>query len=142
MADDMKFDFTEIDQLAANLGEVRANSGKWIRSAVEFTSVKVKKNAAKRVGARKYFKGAAGAIDYEVSIFQGFGASVLKSEVGYNKTKKPGRLGNLAEFGAPNSSYGPLVGGADLFHAMKDNEADFQKGLGDALRDAEKEAGL
>jgi hypothetical protein len=138
----MNIDTSEIDRLAADLGSVGALAGPFINSAVQFTSKNIKQDAQKSVSKRKHFKQAAAAIDYEVSVFRGFGASVLKAEIGYDKGEAAGALGNLIEFGAPNSIAGPLTPTSDLANALKANQGDFEKGLSKALADAEKKAGL
>lgn len=131
------FDFSELDSLAADLGEVPKNAGPLINSALQHTAVEVKKSWQKRVKGAKHLPGLPAAIDYDVSTFQGFGASVLKIEVGFNKDKPQGALGNVNEFGTPL-----VAGRGHGMAALEDNIADFEKGLGDAARDAEKEAGL
>ena len=138
----MKIDNGELNALAADLGDVGALAGPFINSAIQYTSKEIQTDARKSVGKRKHFGQAAAAIDYEVSVFQGFGASVIKAEIGYDKSVASGALGNLIEFGAPNSTSGPLTPTSDLANAMKANEDDFEKGLAKALADAEKKAGL
>lgn len=139
MTDDFKVDSSELDQLAADLGEVKATIGPFINSAVQFTSVKVKKAAAKSVGRAKRWKSMAASIDYDVTTFQGFGASVIKSEIGYNKGKGSGARGNIREFGAPGQNTPPSN---DLLTALEANQADFQKGLEKAEQDAAKKVRL
>lgn len=158
---DMSFDFSELNKLSADLGEVPKNAGKHIRKAVEVTSRKVKDAANDSVKSSRasWSKPLAGAIDYEITAEAGDGGSSITSEVGYNKTRygKRASLGNLREFGAPNAPSGffsgdkfiPIPGTSapraphnDLQIALHANEADFVKGLEDALRDAEREAGL
>ncbi len=136
------FDFSEVDRLAADLGDVRDKIGPLINSAVQFTSVRIKKAAAKRVGGSKTWGAAAQAIDYEIKTFQGFGASVLQSDIGYDKDKPAGELGNLREYGAPDSTGGPLTPHNDLAAALHENELDFGRGLAKAAQDAERKAGL
>ena len=158
----MQIDTTEIDRLAADLGDVGALAGPFINSAIQYTSKNISEAAQKKVSKRKLFSVAAGAIDYEVAVFRGFGASVLKSEIGYDKDKPAGALGNLLEFGAPNAKAHmlvkrdgkwiavpvpgdrarPVTPGNELATSMKENEDDFEKGLSKALADAEKKAGL
>lgn len=153
----MPDDFSELDSLARDLGEVAGNAGGFINSAVQVTSVRIKKDAAKSVSSSKYWIRAAGAIGYEITVEAGVGGSSIKSEIGYDKDKvlghkapKPnsrrrvgpgtaGDLGSLREFGAPGRSLAPHN---DLANALHANEADFEHGLSVALRDAEREAGL
>ena len=93
----MDVDVSELDRLAADLGSVGDNSGPFIRKAVEVTAMKVKNNARDAVRGRKYFKGGASAINYELKGLQGFGATVLDAEIGYDNDKARGKLGNLIE---------------------------------------------
>jgi len=150
------FDFSELNALSANLGEVADNTGPYINSAVQFTSKLIKESTQKSLkGASPRWRRLAGAVDYEVTTFQGFGASVIKSEIGYNKDKvlphkapRPGskrkvgpgtagNLGSLREFGKPN-----LAPHNDLQKALKENEADLEKGIQKAIDDALKASGL
>lgn len=141
-SEDKFFDFSEVDRLAADLGEVSDEIGPFIHSAVSYTSREVKKNAGKRVGRSKSWSAAAKAIDYDITNLQAFNTSVIKSEIGYDKEKQAGGLGNLREFGAPDSPSGPLGPHNDLAAALHDNELDFGRGLAIATEDAERKAGL
>lgn len=151
MADD---DFSELYQLAADLehgGEaVSAN----VRKAIQVTSHKVKEDAKATVGTRQGFEHAADAITYETRELDD-GAS---SEIGYDKNRAGGALGNLVEFGAPrarphvltngksvpvpNAPVRPLAPSHDLGNALLNNEADFERGIEKAADDALKEADL
>lgn len=138
MTDGFSFDFSELDKLAADLGEVPKNAGPNIRSAIQFTATLVKKEAAKSVG-RGRWSAAAAAIDYDLHGTTGARLGGISAEVGYNKGKSGGPLGNLREFGAPHRDLAPSN---DLLNAARNNEADFQKGLEKAVSDAERKAGL
>ena len=134
----INFDFSELNTLAADLGKVAGNTGPFINSAVQFTSNLIKDAARKSVNdVDRRWKALPSAIDYEVTTFQGFGASVIKSEIGYNRDKPAGHLGNIREFGKPK-----IAPHLDLQTALTENEADFEKGLGDAINDALKAGGL
>lgn len=139
---DGSVDFSDIDRLAADLEQVSDNAGPPINSAIQVTSLKVKRAAAKRVGRSKTWSPAAGAIDYEIKTFQGFGQSLIQSEIGYDKEKRAGGLGNLREYGAPDSDGGPLAPHNDLAASLKENQQDFVLGLVKATEDAERKAGL
>jgi hypothetical protein len=141
MADGVAFDFSELDRLAADLGTVSTNAGPFINSAVQRTSINVKKAAARKVGARKHFKQAAAAIDYEVKTLQAFGTSQVQAEIGFNKDRPAGQLGNLTEFGAPGSR-NALTPGNELQSALAENQQDFIEGLDKALGDALRGSGL
>lgn len=141
MTDRLDIDFTELLALADDFDAVGKNLDEFVRSAVQFTATNIKKDAAKAVGGRKHFAQAAAAIDYELIGFQGFGATVLDAEIGYNKGKSAGALGNLVEFGAPNSG-NQLSPGGELQAALESNEADFYQGIAMAVDDAMEEVGL
>lgn len=153
-------DFTELDLLAEDLVAVAAGLVKTIPKAVEVTARHVKDDARASVRRRRYFGQAAHAIDYELLGFQG---SSFEAEVGYNRSIPSGRLGNLLEYGAPNAprmmnvpdgaggwktvpvpggGKRPLAPGGELQSALEGNEDDLERGIGIALDDALKEAGL
>jgi hypothetical protein len=149
MADSMSFDFSEVTKLAADLGTVAPKSGPFINSAVQVTATKVKKAAQASVkGGSKTWSGLPNTIDYEIktggsgnllSAATGAVSNSITAEVGYNKARGGGKLGNIREFGAPAKSRGPHN---DLANALEANQADFQKGLEIAAADGEKAAGL
>ena len=134
----INFDFSELNTLSADLGKVAGNTGPFINSAIQFTSNLIKKAAQKSVsGGDPRWKALPSAIDYEIKTFQGFGASVIQSEIGYDKDKGAGQLGNVREFGTPK-----VPPHLDLQKALTENEADFEKGIARAIDDALKEGGL
>jgi len=131
------FDFSELDRLAADLGTVPAKTGPKIRQALEVTSRHVKDAWRDKLKGSISFKHLPGAVSYDVTTFQGFGASVFKSEIGFDKDKPQGALGTFSEFGKPNQ---PPMG---FGHAsLQENQGDFEKGLDIAIAQALKEAGL
>ena len=133
------FNFHELDRLVADLGDVPKKTGPLIRKAIEVSSLKVKKSAADSVkSGSRMWKALPRAIDYEVKTFQGFGASVFQSEIGYKKGGA-GDLGNLREFGAPKTNLAPHN---DLKTALEANQDDFERGLSIAIEQAERAAGL
>lgn len=160
----MDVDTSELDFLAADLAEVADNTGPFIRKAVEGAALEVKKHAANAVSGRQYFGTAAGAIDYDLKGFQGFGATVLDAEIGYNKAKRGGRLGWLIEYGAPKAvafmnvkdkktgkwksvpvpgkPARPLPPGSELQKALGKTRGDFETGLEKAVDDALRRYGL
>ena len=134
----INFDFTELKTLSADLGKVANNTGPFINSAIQFTSNLIKDAAQKSVNdGDPRWKALPSAIDYEVTTFQGFGASVIQSDIGYNRDKPAGHLGNIREFGKPK-----IPPHLDLQTALTANEADFEKGITQAIDDALKAGGL
>lgn len=150
----MPGDFDELMSLAADLETGGAAVSEGARTAINVTSVKVKKDAQKTVRVRKGLGHAANAIDYELSQDD----SGVSAEVGYDKSRPAGPLGSLIEFGAPNakaymlkngknvpvpgSPSKPLAPSHDLGNALLANEDDFVHGMERAVDDALKAAGL
>lgn len=139
-------DLSELAQLTRDLGEAPEKAGPFLVSALKFTAVNIKKDAAKSVGQSTHWKAAAGAIDFDVDAIASNAGSSLTVEVGYNKDKPAGALGNLREFGAPDATYGgksaPLAPSNDLLLALEANEADFEHGIDLAIDDALGAIGL
>lgn len=144
MADGVNADFSELMDLSRDLGDVATNAGRYINSAVQVSSRKIKDDAQKSVrsGDKRWHRAAA-AIDYEVKTVFG---QLIQSEIGYDKEKalsqKPrknpgpgtaGNIGNIREFGSVNST--PHN---DLRNALEKNQKDFEAGLDKALQDAER----
>ena len=136
----MDADFSELMSLAADIEEAPKALPKYLRKALDVSSTKVKKGAQATVKGRKGLGHAAGAIDYELSGSSG-AVSEMSSEVGYNKGRRAGALGNLIEFGAPNSG-NQLAPSHDLGNALLANEGDFVDGIAKAAADAMGEVGL
>ena len=136
----MAGEFDELMQLAADLESAPKALPKHLATALGRTSQLVKKDAQDSVKSRKLLGHAAGAIDYELKGSSG-SVSEMSSEIGYDKGKPAGALGNLIEFGAPNSG-NQLAPSHDLGNALLANEGDFVKGVEAAAADAMREAGL
>lgn len=160
----MDADFSELMQLAADLDSAPKNVAPLLGKALGVTSGKIKKDAQSTVQKRPLLgKAAAGAIDYELHGTSG-AVSEMSSEIGYDKDKPGGALGNLIEFGAPNAKKHvlvrdkktgkrktvpvpgdvprPLPPSHDLGNALLKNEDDFVSGVERAIDDAMREAGL
>lgn len=141
MTDGVRFDFSDLSRLAADLDAAADDIEPFVVSAVKFTSVRIKRGAGRRVSRRRHFKQAAQAIDFDVTRFRGFGAAVVKSEIGYDKGRTAGALGNLIEFGAPGSA-NALAPGNELVATLREEEPDFIRGIGRAVDDSLKKRGL
>jgi hypothetical protein len=138
MADGISFDFSELDRLAADLGKVADSIEPFVKSALNVTSLKVKRAAQEKVGRRRHFRQAAGAITFDVEARRGG----FFSDIGYDKRRGAGALlGNLVEYGAPNSA-NALTPGNELATSLRENEADFVYGIERAEEDARRKAGL
>lgn len=131
------FDFSEIKALAADLGDVPKKTGPLIRKAVEVTSRYVRDDWRKNVSGLIHAPAFPSSITYDLKGFSGFGATVIESEIGPDKGRAQGALGNLLEYGSVNNA--PRGDGAG---ALQKNTADFEKGIGIAIDDGLKAAGL
>ena len=136
----------DLTSLARDLGDAPRNAGPFLRKALQVTAGKVKKDAATSAGKSAHFGQAAQAIDYDINATAADSGSSLTIDVGYNKGKTAGELGNLLEFGAPDATYGgkqvPLAPRSDLANALEANSDDFEHGIERAVNDALKELGL
>lgn len=133
----MTADFSELMQLAADLEQGgEAISGN-VRKAIQVTSHKIKEDAKASVRGRKGLGHAAHAITYDTKE----SSSGVEAEIGYDKSRGAGKLGNLIEFGAPNSG-NQLSPSHDLGNALFKNEEDFVNGLEKAVDDALNASGL
>lgn len=137
MTDAVSVDFTELDQLSASLEKVPSTAGKYIRSAVEFTARRIDKDWETESKGLEHAPAFPYSITYDVSTFTGFGASIIQADIGPDKDRNQGALGNLIEFGSINNPPQGLGHGA-----LQRNEADFEQGLSKALEDAEHDAGV
>lgn len=127
------FDYSDLTKLAADLGTVPAKSGPNIRKAFEVTSVNVKKAWQEPLKGSASLAGLPSALGYDIET----DGTSIKSEIGFDKNRSQGPLGNISEFGSPTIA--PRGFGLT---ALEANQADFQKGLEIAISDALKEAGL
>lgn len=123
----IEFDFTEMDALIADLGEVPAKARRNVRQAVEVTSRRIKddwRGAAKAPSGR-HARGYPNAIDYDIEVV---GDGVL-AEIGPNLGRNQGQLGFLEEGvdQTPGQNLVPLV--------VRANQDDFIRGLLKAATD-------
>jgi hypothetical protein len=135
MSDAFSIDSSEIDQLAADLGAVPATAGRFLRSAVEVSSRRVKDDWRDESKGLEHAPAFPYSVGYDVTTAHAFGQTVLKSEIGPDKERAQGALGNLIEFGSINNPPQGLGHGA-----LQRNEDDFERGLSKALVDAERAA--
>lgn len=124
-------DSADMRQLAADMGsvpsEVEANTVK----ALNVTSFKI------RSAWREKLRGSSTlpALPYAVTFDAKQGRGVLESEIGFDKGRAQGALGNISEFGSVNNA--PRGFGAA---ALAENAEDFVTGIllasDSALKDA------
>ena len=133
MADRFEVDTSELDRLAADLGEIPDSAGVLVRKAVEVTARNVRDHWRDAASGFRHAPAYPSSITYDLSSFSGFGATVLQAEIGPDKERRQGALGNLIEYGSVNN---PPQGQGQA--ALEANVDDFEKGLNMALETAER----
>jgi len=137
MPDGFSTDFSELTQLAADLGDVPDNSGPLINKAITVSSLKVKKSWQEPLQGSRTLPSLPYAVTFDISVGQFFGVSVIKSEIGFDKSRGQGALGNISEYGSPTIS-----GRGFGLAALEANQGDFVAGLEIAVEQALKKVGL
>lgn len=127
-----KFDYTDAYRLAADLGDA-SGDGREYSKALQVTAYKVMQAWRGKATGDPHAPAYPYSISYDV---HGAGAN-LTAEVGPDKKRRQGALGNLKEFGSVNNP--PRGYGAA---ALQENIPDFEKGISKATDDALKRAGL
>ena len=132
MTDGIKFDFSEVNQLAADLSDAGLKVVPFVKKAVEVTARNIKddaqafSSAASGIHARAY----PHSIDYDMKLIDG----AIGAEIGPNMGKNQGQLGFLEEAHGGVRAKPQFA----LRRAAKKNEADFIKGITQAGKDALK----
>ena len=114
------------ETLAAALLEAGAKTALVSRGVVQKGSLNIKTQARANVlsSAPVHNAHAANAITYDTK----FTATAAEGEIGYDKAKRGGSLGNLLEYGSSHNS--PH---RDLGRALDDEEPRFEEALAEAI---------
>ena len=112
------------ESLAADMLKAAAEAVVATRAVVQVGAFNIKRDAKENVlkSAPIHNAGAAAAITYDTSI----GKTTVDAEIGYDKDKKPGRIGNLLEFGGGKDHSPPH---RDLGRALDAEEPRFTEAL-------------
>lgn len=135
--DGFTIDASELDSLAADLGRVPPAAGRNIRTAVEITARNVKNSWRDEAKGMVHAPAFPYSIGYDITGTATRAGSTVQAEIGPDKNRRQGALGNLIEFGSVHNAPQGLGHGA-----LQRNQADFERGLSKALEDAERAAGL
>lgn len=130
------FDFSELDKLAADLGEVPKGAGVFISKAVEVSARNVKDAWRSKLSGATALPGAARSIAYELKGGYAIRGSTITAEVA-PRLGGQGSLVFVTEFGALSTAprgYGRA--------SLQENTEDFVEGLAKAAEDAQRVAGL
>lgn len=127
----MKIDVSAsgINDLVANLDEVPEGAHRNIVKALRFTAFGIKKSAAQSAGGIAHAPDYPRAITYDTTD-HGVGKGV-SAEIGPDKDRRQGALGNILEYGTVNNP--PY---AHLGPALDRWNPDFVEGLEKAAADA------
>jgi hypothetical protein len=124
MNDSISTDFSELSKLAADLGEVPKAIGPFVRKAVEVTARKVRDDWRDNAKGMPHAPAFPSSITYDLKGGNGVRGSEIDAEIGPDKSRPQGALGNLIEYGSVNNPAQGLGHGA-----LQRNQEDFVTGL-------------
>lgn len=141
----------ELDKLAADLGKAGPAVGPFLAQAIEVTARNVRDSARQNATGMAHAPAFPHSITYDVGAgyggsgaaavvgggFSGASSTTFRAEIGPDKGRAQGALGNLIEFGSVNNPPQGILHGA-----LQENEADFERGIEKAVDDALRKAGL
>ena len=137
MADGFDIDASDFAKLAADLGEVHKNVGPFVRKAVEVSARRVRDDWRKNAQGMPHAPAFPYSISYDIKGGNAIRGSQIDAEVGPDKGRPQGALGNLIEYGSKkNPAQGLGLG------ALQHNQEDFVHGLELAEEDARKKGDL
>lgn len=130
-------DLSELNELARDLGDVPKNSGERLRQAQEVTARNIKDTWSGKLEGSRQLPGLPRAVDYDQGSAITRQGGEITTEIGFDKGRRQGPLGNISEFGTPRTP-GRGFGAASL----AENSGDYEKGIAQAIDDSLKELGL
>lgn len=133
----VEIDSNELDQLTADLRRAAALQGGLVRKAVEVSARKVRDKWRSEATGLAHAPAFPFSISYDLKGGAGVGGASISAEIGPDKGRPQGPLGNLIEFGSRNNPPQGLGHGA-----LQANEGDFERGLSRAVSDSMRGAGL
>lgn len=111
-----------LNELIATLTKAESRSVTDVRAVVERGAVNIKKDWRERWGGIGHAPALPAAVTYDVR----FGFGSVGAEVGPDKNKRQGALGNIIEFGTSKNA--PIPGGLP---ALAAEQPRFEKALAD-----------
>lgn len=137
MADSFDLDFSELNKLAADLGEVSKSIGPFVRKAAEVSARKVRDDWRDSAKGMAHAPAFPYSITYDLKGGNAIRGSEIDADIGPDKSRPQGALGNLIEYGSVNNPPHGLGHGA-----LQRNQEDFVAGLQMAEEDARKKGDL
>ena len=120
------FDTSEVRKLAAELGAIPPQTMPQVRAVLQKGALNIKNDWRARWTGLSHVPALPYSITYDTTLL----ATSAKAEIGPDKGKRQGALGNLIEFGSINNAPHPGGGPALAAEAPK-----FEKALADVLGD-------
>lgn len=123
MADSISADFSEVHKLVADFGHATARVLPLVDAVVKKAADNLKKDLAGQATYSRHFRGMAGSISYDSA----YGLGSVAYEVGPDKDRRGGALGNLFFFGGVHGGGGT----GDLDGAVRTEQPRMIKALED-----------
>lgn len=120
----LEFDVGEVRKLAVSLAEVSAKTAPDVRAVVQKGALNIKQDWQARWRGHPHIPALPSAISYDTD-YSGGG---VRAEIGVDKGKRQGPLGNIIEFGTPKNA--PIPAGLP---ALKTEQPKFEKALAEVL---------
>ena len=120
----IKWDTSEVRKLASDLGTLPAKAVPEVRSVTQKGALNIKQDWQARWRGHPTFPALPSAISYDTKI----SAFMVEAEIGPDKGKRQGALGNIIEFGTPKNA--PIPAGMPALNAELPK---YEKALAEAL---------
>jgi len=130
---DSSFDYSDISKLAVDIDVATADASKNVAKAVEVNARNVNDTWRDKLKGSATLPGLPYALSYELSE----SSSGVDAEIGFDKGRRQGALGNISEYGTPKTA--PRGFG---LASLNENQEDFERGIEIAIDQALKAAGL
>lgn len=124
--DGLTADNSDIMSLVADLEDAAHDAGPNVAKALAITAGKVKKDWAEKLKGEPHLPHAPRSITYDVDANPVGGNTVISAEIGAQRGRLQAPMVTVLEFGSPVNNTSPRGYGTG---ALKENEADFIKGL-------------
>ena len=119
-------DTSELHRVAANMGKIASGLLPDVDAVVKRGAQNIKDEMVAEAKASRHFKGMAGSISYDSK----YGVGSVGYEIGPDKGRRGGALGNIYYFGTSRGG-----GSGDLEGPMNREAPELAKHLGDLLGD-------
>lgn len=125
MADGIDIDMTEMHKLVADLSKAGPATVEKVDPIIKSGAAGVEADLNAQAAGSKHFKGMAGSVTSD----RAFAFGLVNYEIGPDKSRRGGALGNIFFFGGANGGGGT----GDLDGALEREEPKVSKALGDLL---------